>query len=513
MPAPSTKLKFPVFFVPFFLLTLSVGFSMVDMQGFLQVVKRANDWILASFGDLFSGATLLFLGLCLWAAFSPLGRARIGGSRAKPLLTRWQWFSISLCTTIAIGILFWAAAEPMYHLHEPPRRLGLAPASDAAARFALSTMFLHWTFTPYGIYTVAGLTFALAFYNLRQPFSLGSMLTPLLGARRAGRAGNLVDAICLYSLVAGMATSLGAGMLIIAGGVRSYLDVANHDALLALTALAIIFTYVASAVSGLMRGVRVFSHINIVAFVLLALFVLFFGPTIFLFSFGWESLMVYVRDFFPRSAGIGVEQAWSDSWTIFYWANWMAWAPVTAAFLGRLSYGYTVRDYIVFNLLLPAFFSMLWMTIFSGAALHVDHFAGQADLFGAMRERGPESAIYLVLGQLPAPGFSSLAFLFIAFISFVTAADSNTSAMSGLCASGISPDSPEPPAWIKVAWGLIVGAIAYVMVANAGIEGIKMTSVLGGLPALFFLLAAAAGLIAMLARPGRYLEKDNDSAA
>ena len=159
----------------------------------------------------FSISTFLFLLICIWTYFSKLGSIRIGGSEAKPILNRWRWFSITLTTTIAIGILFWATAEPLYHLYAPPS--GMAePESKDAARFAMSTMFLHWTFTPYGIYTLAGLVFALVYYNLRQPFSLGSMLYPLTGKTLSPKVSDWVDAVCLYSLVAGMAASLGAGI-------------------------------------------------------------------------------------------------------------------------------------------------------------------------------------------------------------------------------------------------------------------------------------------------------------
>ena len=134
--------------------------------------------------------------------FSPIAQVKIGGKKAKPLLSKWRWFTITLCTTIAIGILFWGTAEPIYHLHAPPVGLGITPNSTEAAIFSLSTMFLHWTFTPYGIYTLASLMFALVYYNLKQPFNLGSLLYPLIGDRAHGKLSKVIDAICLYALVA-----------------------------------------------------------------------------------------------------------------------------------------------------------------------------------------------------------------------------------------------------------------------------------------------------------------------
>jgi len=500
------KINLSVFLPPAILLVLCMGYSLIDPADFLVKVKSANDWVLYHFGWLFSSGTLLFFLLCIWIYFSPLAKLRIGGKDAKPILTRWEWFSITLCTTIAIGILFWATAEPLYHLHTPPGGIGLKANSAEAARFALSTMFLHWTFTPYSIYTVAGLMFAIAYYNLKQPFSLGSMLFPLTGGNLGKGWSNAIDAVCLYSLVAGMAASLGAGILTVAGGMERFFGVKDTPMLLLLIALVIVASFIISAITGLFNGIRILSNINTYAFFVLALFVLVFGPTRYLFQYGMEGMSDYATTFFPRSLSINIDKSWADSWTVFYWANWLAWTPVTALFLGRVAIGYTVRDFINYNLVLPSLFSIVWMVIFSGSAIHMDFVTHTANLYGTLQNQGPESVIYGVLDQLPLPEVTGIAFLGTAFLSYVAGADANTSAMSSLSSTGISPESPEAAVWIKIVWGTLVGLIAWVMVANAGIEGIKMASTLGGFPALFLVLAVAVGLVKILLWPKAYLK-------
>ncbi len=495
-------LKPIVFWVPFTLLLASSVYSLIDTEQFLKIVKAANDWILSTFGWLFAISTFIFLILCVWAYFSKLGKVRIGGEQAKPLLSKWRWFSITLCTTVAIGILFWATAEPLYHLHETPDGIGAGAGSEAAARFSLSTMFLHWTFTPYGIYTLTGLVFALAYYNLKMPYSLSSMLYPLFGRRLNDRTNQIIDAVCLYSLVAGMAASLGAGMLTIAGGINTYTGWSTTPMLLFFVGLAIVAAFIISSISGLKKGIRILSNINAQAFFALVIFVFIFGPTLYMFSSGVAGFGEYIRTFVPRSLGLGLEQDWFSAWTLFYWANWLAWAPVTAAFLGRLAYGYTVRDFIVFNLVLPSLFSCAWMMIFSSTALHIDYVQGSGILYESLQQAGPESIMYKILEGMPLPQITSFVFLLIAFISYVTAADSNTSAMSGLSSTGISPSNPEPPQGIKIIWGGIVGLIAWVMVSFAGIDGVKMTSTLGGFPALFLIIIVAMSLVRLLLRPG-----------
>ena len=384
-----------VFWPPFLLLACSAAYSFWSPETFLIAVTSANNWILRYFGWLFSGSVFAMVLLCGWIYVSPLSRMVIGGADAQPMLTRRRWFSIILCTTIAIGILFWATAEPLYHLHQPPKQLGLEPGSPAAGRFALSTVFLHWTITPYAIYTLLALMFSLAFYQFKQPFSLASMLYPLMKGRIQA-AAHWVDAISLYSLVAGMAASLGAGVLTLRGGLNALWQLeSGNGALLVLTFL-IIGTAVLSAVSGLMRGIRTLSNINLWAFIVLAVFVFLSGPTLGLLKNGALGFGEFITDFVPANLGLNREPEWTASWTTFYWANWLAWAPVTSAFLGRLAVGYTIRDFINYNLLLPALFSAIWMLVFSGSALHFD---AQAGLFPVLQNHGPEGVIYALLKQ------------------------------------------------------------------------------------------------------------------
>tara|TARA_Y100001972_G_scaffold129089_1_gene194083 strand:- start:5078 stop:6607 length:1530 start_codon:yes stop_codon:yes gene_type:complete len=495
----SDRLHHIKFWPPFLLLSITIGYSLYHEEAFMDIIQSLNAWILAHFSWLFSWSALLILLVLGIIYFSPVAEIRIGGRDAKPLLSKWRWFSITICTTIATGILFWGTAEPLMHLNQPPANLEIQAGSFQARDFAMSAMFMHWTLTPYGMYTITGLVFAICYYNLKQPFQVGSLVYPLFGKHAHGKVGTIADIICLYCLIAGMSASLGAGILTISGGLNNLFSFENNRFVLAIVGMLIVATFMVSAASGLMKGIRVLSDFNVRIFFLIAAIFLFFGPVTDLLLIAVNGAYEYAIEFLPRSVNWDNNpgESWFQSWTVFNWANWLAWTPITALFLGRLSIGYTVKQYIQVNLLLPAVFGAIWMTIFSGSALHWD-MQTSGELFELMQAKGPESVVYALIKKLPTELVIGTLFLITTFISYVTAADSNTSAMSNICTKGVTPEHPESPVFIKIIWGTIIGLIAWIMIASAGIEGIKIISVLGGFPALLIVVLVVLGAVKLL---------------
>ncbi|MFC0269585.1 BCCT family transporter [Kushneria aurantia] len=498
-----------VFWPVFLILMAAVVASFINLDAFLAVTSHLNSLVLDNFSWLFSLGSLYMLVLAVIVYVSPLGRVRIGGENAEPLLSKLRWFSITLCTTLAVGILFWTTAEPLYHYHSPPSGMDIAATSPDAARFAISTMFLHWTLTPYAIYAMPALLFALVLYNRRQRFSIASMFEPLFGFSRVRRVGGLIDAVALYALVAGMASSLGTGALTITGGINSYIGGEASPLKLALVTAAIVVTFVVSAATGLQRGIARLSSLNTWLLLGLGVFVLVTGPTLYMLGLGTESLGNYLDNFFTKSlyTGTAANDDWAQSWSIFYWAVWFAWAPVTALFLGRISRGYTVRDFINIALIFPALFSMIWIVIFSTAALKFDIDSG-SQLYDVLSNKGIDQVLYTLFGNLPLSAITVPVLLFVAFISYVTAADSNTDAIGNLCTRGLTADSDMSGALpVKIVWGAVIGIVAWVMTSFVGIDGIKMLSNLGGLPAMLMILLASLSLWRWIADPSRLDEK------
>ena len=503
----------PLAFIPAAgLLLAAVAFSIFEQESFYRVTSGANDWLIANFGGVFSIVGLLTVIGCLIAYFSPMGEIRIGGRDAVPTFTKLRAFYITLCTTIAAGVVFWGTVEPMYHLSAPPASLHIEPFSPEAVRFAMETMFLHWTITPYAIYTLPTVVFAFAYYNMRKPFSVSSQFAPVLGRYSENKIlTQIVDTVVLLCIAGGMAATFATGVLNMSGAVESISGIPSSFASWTLILGIAIAAFVISSASGLTKGIRILSNLNMNVYWVILGVMLIFGPTAFSLNLGTEALGGYVTRFFEKSlmTGQAAGDQWAQWWTTFYWANWMAWAPVAACFLGRVAYGHKIKDVILYTLFYPALFGLVWMTIFSGAAIHLQ-MTGAVDLVGLL-ESGNSAAIpYAVLRAFPLSELVIPFFLFITFITFVTAADSTTNAMASLTSTGITQEHEEASTWIKVMWGVGLGVIALVMLKLAGIDGIKMMSNLGGAPATLFELLAFASVVIIARRTHIYNSIDGE---
>lgn len=511
-----TGLRLEVVLAPLFLLLVSVVTAFLKPELFSKSMKETNDWILLHFDWLFASAVTFFLALCAITYFSKIGNVRIGGKDAVPILSKSKWFAISLTTTVATGVLFWACAEPMYHMSAPPPFSNAAPLTAESAKFALSTLYTHWSFSPNAIYTVAAIVFALCFYNLKSTFSLSATLTPILPKSWLPKLSPLIDMICLFTLVAGMSASLGTGLLVLAGGVHEFFGGTQATSFMEIFALGsiVVFTFVLTSVSGIQKGIRIISEINLKFFMVMLAVFLLFGPTKFIFSLSFDAVVDYVGNFAQRSLlplSQGPNREWMRSWTVFYWANWLAWTPITAMFLGRIAYGRTVREMIRVNLIYPSLFAITWISIFGSTTIFYQ--LRGLDLVGVMKQSGPESIVYEVIRQFPFAKVLSLIFLGKVFLSNVAMANSNTTAMGGLSFHGTSMENPDSPNWIKILWGCLIGGFALLMVGTSGVDGIKMMSSIGGFPSLILVIFIAFGLLKFILKPGELVQSDQEPSS
>jgi len=501
----SKKVRWPIFLTPWILAVATILLNLVNGEAFNAAIMGATGLILDGFSWLFALMAFICVVLIVAAYFSPFGNVRIGGSKAKPMLKQTNYVWIVLCTIMAAGILLWACAEPMYHYYTPPAHI--TAESPDAINFLMKNIFLEWTFTPMSIYGVPAILFAFSFYNMKRDYSIGALLYPAIKAEWAKKAAPAVDVICLFALVCGMAASMGSAVFLVTGGVSSLTNGVFVEGPLVWTIVAavIVTAFVASAVSGVMKGIRILSTINSRIYLALGLFVFLFGPTFYILNLTVESFGSYLSSFAHMSLFIstGDGDKWAMWWPVFFWCNWMAWMPVTSTFLGRISRGYSVKEVIRVVVLFPSLFSVAWLGLFSSSSLYYE-LAGKG-INQAMVDGGTAAATYAVLQQLPIPMITISVFLMIVFISFVTASDSNTNAMAGLCTSGLTAEDTESPTWLKVVWGVTIGAMCIIFVnAFGSTDALKYLSNLGGFPVVFLLIVLVISFVKVATNPAKY---------
>ena len=499
------------FWPPVILFVAACIYNFVDAEGFTNMITSANDWLIGNLAWAFSLGVLAMMVVIVWVMASKFGDVRIGGRDAAPMLDNFRYFSITLTSIIAIGLLLWGTSEPLYHYTAPPESLGIEPGSPQAVVFSVSTMFTHWSFLPLAIYAVPSIMFAFAFYNMRKPYSIASTLTPIFGDKILGKWGQGLDAIVMYSLVAGMSASLASGILVIGGGLNYLTSWQTGLFMWAVVDIVVVITFVISSITGLFNGIRRLSEINTMFFIGLFVFIFIVGPTFFMLNLGVESIANQLATFFPKAmfTGAAANDPWAGWWTMFYWCNWLSWAPISGIFLGRISYGHTIRKALTVQFVLPALFNIGWITIFSGAAIKLDQETG-----GAITEKianGPEYAVYEFLSHYPLAMLLIPIFLFITFLSYVTGSDAYTTTLGGMSSTGISPSSAEPSRLMKIFWGILIGLVAWILLAaTGGADGVKMLSNLGGLPALILELFMVVALVKVATNPSKYDVRKQD---
>ncbi|PJG60383.1 BCCT family transporter [Aeromonas cavernicola] len=491
------KLRLLTFYPAFICMLVTVYFTVLDKTFFIETTSAINDVIINDMSWLFSLTAVLAVLLVGYAFFSPISRVKIGGNDAERIYTPFKWFAVSLTTVIAMGILFWSVAEPIVHYYNPPEYLGITPHSAEAVRFSMSTIFVHWTITPYCIYTVSSLVFALALHNLKMKFSIGSMLRPFVGRFIDGPIGDLVDGLALFAVVMGMSATLTSGLLVISEGLKSHLGLPVSPLSYALIAVVIMGTALLSASTGLHRGIQILSRINTWFYVAAILFIFTLGPSSYILSLGVETFGIYLSEFFQRNmvTGASGHSQWPGWWTIAFFASWFAWAPLTSLFLGKIARGYTVRQFIIVNVMLPCLFGFIWFSTFSGTSIYLDDLLDGA-LYRAYQETGFASVIYVLFDQFPLSSLISVLFILVCVISFITAADSNTDAIGNLCTETEQGKAiSSSPLWIKAFWGSAIAFIAWISASYIGIDAVKMLFNLAGLPGMLIVIGAGISLI------------------
>lgn len=475
-------IRSPKVFVPaaaVLLLVVALGAIMPKRLG--ELLTTANTSVVTGLGWWYVLIVTGFVFFAVWMALSPMGRIRLGKDDTEPEFGLKSWFAMLFAAGMGIGLVFWGVAEPLNHFAAPPP--GVEGDRATIARNAMDVTYLHWGLHAWAIYVVVGLAIAYAVHRKGRPVSIRWALEPLLGKRVTGFWGDLIDVIAIVGTLIGVATSLGFGVTQIGAGL-AHLGVIGEATNTILVALVIGISLLAmiSVVTGIDKGIRWLSNINMGLAGLLMLAVLLLGPTVFLLSDFVQQVGSYLQNFLRLSFNTfsfrGEEgQTWMSGWTTYYWGWWMSWAPFVGVFIARISRGRTVREFIAGVLLVPSLLTFLWFAIMGGSALWREMF-GQGGLVDGEGAVSTDTALFQLLEGLPGGALMSVVAIVLIVVFFVTSSDSGSYVVDMIASGG----DPNPPVWSRAFWAGLQGVIAAVLLVAGGLAALQTMAILVALP-------------------------------
>lgn len=437
-------------------------------------------------------AGFIFL-LCIYLALSRYGDIKLGPDHSKPEYSRPTWFAMLFSAGLGIALVFYGVAEPVMHFLNPPIMDG---GTRDAAKEALNITIFHWGLHAWAIYVIMALILSVYCYRHGLPLMVRSVLYPLIGDRIYGRIGDFADIFAICGTLFGVATSLGFGAIQINAGLNHLIPAIPAS----LTTQSILITFITlfatfSVVSGLNKGIKILSNVNMCIAVVLMLFVLFAGNTIAVLNMFVQNLGEYMSSLMGKTFNLYAyeETSWIGGWTVFYWAWWFAWCPFVGMFIARISRGRTIREFVLGVLFVPTAFVALWMSIFGNNAISMILDDGITSL-GEQVSNNVSVALFVFLEQLPFSTLTQVIAICLIVIFFVTSADSGSLVINILSCNG----SDNPPNWMRIFWTGTIGIVAFVLLYAGGLGALQTMTIVSALPISLILIFAVYGLFKVL---------------
>lgn len=451
--------------------------------------KAAQAWTIDTFGWFYIAAVAVFLVVVLMLGFGPAGKLKLGPDDAEPDFPYLSWLAMLFAAGMGIGLMYFAVAEPIQHYIAPPEAKS---GTIDAAREAMAITFHHYGVHAWAIYALVGLSLAYFTYRKDLPLTLRSGLSPLLGKRINGPIGDAIDIFAVCGTVFGVATSLGFGVSQMTAGLAYNYGVPDGTTTKIVVIILVMGAATLSVLSGADRGIRRLSELNLTVAVLLMLFVLALGPTLFLLRALVQNFGLYLDHFIMRTFTLYAYEprAWMADWTLFYWAWWIAWSPFVGMFIARISRGRTIREFVTGVLFVPTAFTFLWMTVFGNTAISLDLGPAAGGIANAV-QANLSTALFKFLEYLPAAGVTSTLAIALVAVFFVTSADSGALVIDTL-ASGGAEDTPR---WQRIYWCLLLGVTATLLLVAGGLGALQAATLIAALPFCFIMLMLAFGLV------------------
>ncbi|MBF8720275.1 BCCT family transporter [Pseudomonas guariconensis] len=457
------KIDWVVFGITSILAIAFVIWGFVSQASLAASASNAQSWVIVNFGWFFVLTSTLFVVFVLWLAASRYGKVPLGRDGERPEFRTVSWVAMMFSAGMGIGLMFFGVAEPLSHYVSPPPGTATAQSSEAM-QVAMATTLFHWTLHPWAMYAIVGLVIAYGTFRRGRSQLISTAFRPLIGRHANGPIGRLIDMMAIFATLFGSAASLGLGALQIAGGLE-YNGWIEHPGKIFYISIITLLTvaFVASAVSGIGKGIQWLSNTNMVLALALALFTFIVGPTLLMLNLLPTSIGVYIEmlpQMMARTSASGGEQMdnWLAGWTVFYWAWWISWTPFVGMFIARISRGRTIRQFVTGVLLVPSLVSLIWFTIFGGAGIDALQQGTYQLVNGAVNSN---HALYQLLESYPWASVTSVLVMVLVGIFFVSGADAASLVMGTLSERGTT----DPSRATVIFWGALTGTVAAIMLA------------------------------------------------
>ncbi|MEX1213010.1 MAG: BCCT family transporter [Balneolaceae bacterium] len=493
----------PVFWPSTVLIALLIISTLIAGDAAEEAFNAVRVGITDSFSWLFVLSVNLFIGFVFYFAFSKFGTIRLGGQDAEPEFTTMAWFAMLFSAGMGIGLMFFAVAEPMWHLLYPPHA---EAGSTDAVRDAMGITFLHWGVHAWAVYAIVALALAFFAFNRGLPLSFRSVFYPLLGDRINGWMGDVVDILAVLATLFGLATSLGLGAAQAGAGMEYVFGIENTVWLQVFIIAGVTVIATVSVVLGIDKGVKVLSEFNIRLAGLFLLFILVVGPTLYILGSFVQNTGHYLQNFpsYATWTQMYEDGSFMNTWTVFYWAWWISWSPYVGMFIARISKGRTVKEFVLGVLIVPTILTFLWMSGFGGSALFLET-SGLAEIASAV-EADQTTSLFVLLDQFPLAMITSFLAIVLVLSFFVTSSDSGSLVIDSLTSGG----KLDSPVGQRVFWATTEGLVAAVLLLGGGLGALQAGAISTGLPFVLILLVMCYSLQRGLSREYRDLTEKRE---
>lgn len=491
---PKSKAKYmnSVFWISAVVIALLVLWGTVDSAGMSRWADIAYNFTSDAFGWFYLLSVLAIVLFCAGLAVSKYGRIRLGGDNERPKYSYFAWIGMLFSTGFGAGLVFWGIAEPMSHFTNTPS--GMEGLSPEAGRQAMQYSFFNWGIHQWSVFTIVGLTLAYFQYRKNSGGMISDTLNPVIGKTGKRSLRSSINILAVIATVLGVATSVGMGILQINGGLNYVFNVPQNTMFLLIITGGLLLLYLTSALTGLDKGIKFLSILNLVLALGLIAVILFLGPTKFILEVFALGIGDYIQNFFGMSLGLSPYDGntWSKGWTVNYWAWVIAWSPFVGAFIARISRGRTIREFVFGVLIVPPFIATVWIAVFGGTAIYMDLFQN-TNIAGAV-QNDVTSALFATFENFPMSTLLSVVFILLIVTFLVTSADSATFVLGMMTTNG----DQNPSNMVKAIWGVLMSAIVAVLIISSGLQGLQTASLVAALPLTFIVFMMGFSLIKSL---------------